>query len=338
MCSRFGISRVIAMPQPLLDLLVTAVRPLTARIREFTLAAADGSALPAAPPGAHLRLHAGDAASGPLVRHYSLVGGDAEDEPLPTRRWRIAVQREDHGGASAWLHAHAAPGLRLVAAGPTQAFALDARDAHSLLVAGGIGITPVVAMLRSLVRRRRSVAVAYTGRALHEMAYRDEVCALAGARALLHASGGGPRLDVAALLAAQPPGTTAYVCGPPGLVAAVHAAARALGWNADRVRSESFAGQPRAGDAAFDVELRRSRRLLRVGAHASVLDALLAAGATDVLWDCRRGECGLCATDVVAADGAVEHRDRCLDATQRARSLCVCVSRLAAGTRLVLDA
>lgn len=325
------------MPQPLLDLLVADVRPLTARIREFTLAAADGSSLPAAPPGAHLRLHAGDAESGPLVRHYSIVGGGNDDATSSPRRWRIAVQREDHGGASAWIHAHVAPGTRLAAAGPTQAFALDARDTHSLLVAGGIGITPIVAMLRSLARRRRSFAVVYSGRALPEMAYADEVRALAGESALLHVSG-GQRLDLAALLAAQPPGATAYVCGPPGLVAAVRAAARALGWAADRVRSESFGGQPRAGDAAFDVELRRSGRVLRIGAHASVLDALLAAGVADVLWDCRRGECGLCATDIVAADGTVEHRDRCLDATQRARSLCVCVSRVAAGTRLVLDA
>jgi vanillate O-demethylase ferredoxin subunit len=326
------------MPQPPIDLLVTDVQPLTDRIREFTLAAADGSPLPAPPPGAHLRLHAGDAGSGPLVRHYSIVGEDIDGDGPSPRRWRIAVQREDHGGASAWIHDHAAPGTRLRAAGPAQAFALDPRDTHTLLVAGGIGITPIVAMLRSLVRRRRSVAVAYTGGTRQAMAYHDEVRRLAGGRALLHYSGGGQRLDLAALLAGQPPDTTAYVCGPPGLVAAAHATARALGWAADRVRSESFAGQPRAGDAAFDVELRRSRRVLRVGAHASVLDTLLVAGVVDVLWDCRRGECGLCATDIVAADGPIEHRDRCLDAAQqRGGAMCICVSRTT-GTRLVLDA
>ena len=286
------------MPQPPIDLLVTDVQPLTDRIREFTLAAADGSPLPAPPPGAHLRLHAGDAGSGPLVRHYSIVGEDIDGDGPSPRRWRIAVQREDHGGASAWIHDHAAPGTRLRAAGPAQAFALDPRDTHTLLVAGGIGITPIVAMLRSLVRRRRSVAVAYTGGTRQAMAYHDEVRRLAGGRALLHYSGGGQRLDLAALLA----------------------------------------GQPRDGDAAFDVELRRSRRVLRVGAHASVLDTLLVAGVVDVLWDCRRGECGLCATDIVAADGPIEHRDRCLDAAQqRGGAMCICVSRTT-GTRLVLDA
>lgn len=326
-----------------IDVVVSEVRQLTPRIREFLLTTPDRA--PALPygPGAHLEVHTGDERSGLVIRHYSLIGGSGGSDGSagrddPRHSYRIAVQREDHGGGSAYIHAHFEPGTRLRVAPPANNFPLDRRDRHSLLIAGGIGITPVFSMARSLARRGRDYSVAYAGREAAAMAYHDELAALAGPRARFHYSGSGARLDLQALLAAQPEGTTAYVCGPATMIEATHAAGAALGWAPGRVRSETFGVGRRGDERPFQVELRRSGRVVEVGADVSILDALTAA-KVDVLWDCRRGECGLCPQTVIEADGPIEHRDRYLDEDERRRgdTLCICVSRIR-GSRLVLDA
>jgi ferredoxin-NADP reductase len=325
------------MAHPRIDVKVAGVRQLTPRICEYELRAVAG-VLPPVAPGAHVELHTGDARSGPIVRHYSLIGGSLEhDDPRDT--CRVAVQREDHVAGSAYIHQHFEPGTRLQVSAPINLFPLDRRDANSLLIAGGIGITPIFSMARSLQRRRREFSVVYTGRAPAAMAYHDELLRLGGARVRCHHSGapGAGRLDLPALFDAQPPGTTAYVCGPASLVVAAQAAAAAAGWPADRVRSERFGAGRSADDMAFDVELRRSGRVVRVGRHTSILDALTAA-RIDVLSDCRRGECGLCPQTVLDADGPIDHRDRYLSDADKAagHTLCICVSRIR-GQRLVLD-
>ncbi len=309
-----------------IEITVTGVRDVAPRIREVQLTASDGRRLPRAEAGAHVALRL-PTAEGLLVRHYSVIG----DDPA----YRIAIRRSDHPGGSAFLHDQAGPGTRLVMSWPRTGFTLDRRDRHSLLVAGGIGITPILAMLRSLARRRRSFELVYAGRGA--LAYRAEVLALGGARARIHDSAADGRLDLAGLLAGQPNGTTAYVCGPAGMIAAAHAAAADLGWPQARVRSEAFAGAA-ADDHAFEVVLNRSGRRLRVAAGTTILDTLEAAGLAP-LSDCRRGECGLCPLPVLSADGPIRHRDRYLSAAEKAsgRILCPCVSRVS-GDLLVLDA
>jgi ferredoxin-NADP reductase len=321
-----------------IDVVVAGIRQLTPRIREFQFRAVSGM-VPSYAPGAHIELHTGNAETGLIIRHYSLIGGDVERDD-PRNMYRIAVQREDRAAGSAFIHANFEVGTRLLVSAPINNFPLDRRDEHSLLIAGGIGITPIFSMARSLKHRNRKFTVVYSGREPASMAYHDELQQLVGSRARFHYSGpqGAEQLDLRGLLAAQPAGTTAYVCGPGPMVAAAQSAGAAIGWPTDRVRSELFGTGKTGDEVAFDVELRRSGRVIHVGKDVSILDALTAA-KVDVLWDCRRGECGLCPQTVIESDGPIEHRDRYLSDDEKAAgdTLCVCVSRIR-GKRLVLDA
>lgn len=321
-----------------LKVIVSGIRQLTPRIREYQFTSVDGAPMPEYSPGAHIALHTGSEATGPLVRHYSLIGGTASrDDPRNT--YRIAVQREDRGGGSAFIHANFEVGTRLEVSIPANNFPLDRRDGHRLLIAGGIGITPIFSMARSLARRGQPFSVMYAGRDVDHMAYHDELLRLAGERARVHLSGATNthQLDLVALLQAQPAGATAYVCGPAPMVAATQDAARAAGWAEERVRSELFGTGFSGDEVAFDVVLRRSQRVIPVARDVTILDALVAA-KVDVLWDCRRGECGLCQQTVLATDGPLVHRDRYLSEDERAAcdAMCVCVSRTQ-GARLELD-
>jgi len=322
-----------------LDVVVAGIRQLTPRIREYLLRSTDGTPLPPYEPGAHIELHTHSATSGPIVRHYSLIGGLGNWDDTPDT-YRIAVQREDRQRGSAHIHDTFTVGTRLSVSRPKNHFPLDRRDTKSLLIAGGIGITPILSMLRSLVRRNRNFEMVYAGRSAEDMAYRQDIQRLGGTHVRLHISGpdNAKVLDLRTLLAAQPEGTQVYVCGPAPMIEAVLAAAAELGWDPLRIRHELFTSGPGADDVAFDVELRSSGRRVRVGRGVSILDALTAAGV-HVLSDCRRGECGLCPLDVVETDGEIVHRDRYLDDEERAsgKTLCICVSRTT-GTRLVLDA
>lgn len=323
----------------IIDVAVHGIRELTPRVREYLLASADGTPLPRYSPGAHVELHTISPVSGPIVRHYSLVGGDGLTDD-PADRYRIAVQREDRQRGSAHIHDSFVVGTRLRVSRPKNNFPLDLRDRRSLLIAGGIGVTPIYAMLRSLVRRGRPFELLYAGRTRDQLAYADAVIDLAGNAGRLHFSGDPAvdHLDVAALLSAQSDDTTVYVCGPTPMIAATHAAATALGWADGRIRSEQFTAGPALDDAPFEVELRRSGRTITVGRDTSILDALAVEGI-DALSDCRRGECGLCPLPVLDGGERIDHRDRYLSDEERAsgETLCICVSRVRGGT-LVLDA
>lgn len=316
---------------------VARVRQLTERVKEYLLTSVDGRPLPEYAPGSHVAIHTVSPQRGLIVRHYSLVGGsDSESDPRTT--YRIAVQRESDTRGSAHIHATFAPGTRVEIAPPMNNFPLDRRHGPVLLIAGGIGITPIFSMARSLARRRRPFGVVYAGRNRDSMAYHDELGRIAADAAVFHYSDGGGLLDLLKLLREQQNGTTVYVCGPEALISATHAAGQALGWSADRVRSEAF-GAGRSEDShAFDVRLLRSGRVVRVSEDASILDALNAAGVP-VLWDCRRGECGLCPLPVVYSDGPLQHRDRYLTDDEKAAgdTMCICVSRTK-GREIVLDA
>lgn len=320
-----------------IDVEVIGVRQLTPRVKEFLLRAADGAPLPEYTAGAHIALHTVSGEHGLIVRHYSLVGGQGmEDDPRNV--YRIAVQREDHGRGSAHIHAAFAVGTRLQIGPPANNFPLARNDPHVLLIAGGIGITPIYSMARSLHRRRRSFSVFYAGRDAGQMAYRDELVSLCEGEARIHCSNERGHPDLLALLQEQPAGTVVYICGPARMIEAARHAAAELGWPEEQVRSEMFGAGITGRAAAFDVHLRRSNVTVKVGADTSILDALLAA-KVPVLWDCRRGECGLCPLPVVCADGGIEHHDRYLSDEERAsgESLCICVSRIR-GDTLVLDA
>jgi vanillate O-demethylase ferredoxin subunit len=325
------------MARPNFDVQVTGVRQLTDRVLEYLLTRVDGTALPSFSAGSHVSLHTVSKERGLIVRHYSLVGGCTLDDDA-RNSYRIAVQREDHARGSAHIHKTLEVGSRLQIGPPTNNFPLDRRDRNVLLIAGGIGITPIFSMARSLERRRCDYRVFYAGRQAAGMAYHSELADLAGGRVEFHHSDTQGHPDIEGLLRSQPEGTRVYVCGPRSMIEATHAAAQRLRWNPDRVRSEMFTASISGDAKPFSVHLRRSNKTVEVGSDVSILDALLADGVP-VLFDCRRGECGLCPLPVVSTDAGIDHHDHYLSPEEKAsdESLCICVSR-ARGSRLVLDA
>ena len=327
------------MPSPLLDVRVAAVRALTPRINEYLLTSCTGDPLPRYEPGAHIELHLRSAALGQFVRHYSLMGG-VDDRNDPSTCFRIAVQRESDRRGSAHIHQTLQAGSELQVSWPKNNFILGRNDPHVLLIAGGIGITPIFSMLRSVVYRKQPFKFVYSGRTVESMAYLDSALALAGEHGTLHLSGepAVDHLDLVQLLGAQPADVSVYVCGPPGMVNATHAAAQVVGIAPGQVHSEQFGALRSDDDCAFEVMFERSGKVVKVAPDTSLLDAAQAAGIS-LLSDCRRGECGLCPLPVLSADGPIEHRDRYLSEEEKAASktLCLCVSRLKGG-RLVLDA
>jgi ferredoxin-NADP reductase len=317
-----------------LEGVILARRSLTPRIVELQIGAVDGSPLPLAEAGSHVELRFGGAGRR-FLRHYSIVGPltlDAGPEPF----WRLAVQREDRNRGSAYLHDNVRAGTRLSVSRPIGAFRLARNLPHVLLLAGGIGITPILPMMHSLLTRRQPFTLLYAGLSREIMAYADEALAIGGSHARLHESARDGVPDLDALLSFQPPDTTVYVCGPPRMIEAARETADRHGWPESRVRFEVFNPAHRPEDTDFTVRL-RSGRLVSVGAGTTILDALDAAGI-DTLSDCRRGECGLCLTDVLDPHEGLDHRDSYLTADEKAAQtqLTICCSR-ARGPLVDLD-
>jgi ferredoxin-NADP reductase len=316
-----------------MQLRVSAIRPLTADIRAFELIDPAGGELPAFAPGAHLKVRVMPDSGVKAARAYSLVGA-----PQARGRYEIAVLHQRGGqGGSAWMHQAVQVGDLLDIDGPHNAFALAPQAQRSVLLAGGIGITPLLCMARDLVGRGQAVALHYFGRSADAMAYLDDLRALPGLD--LQAWVG---LDVDASVAtmqrcigAAGPGDHLYVCGPAAMLDAALGIAARQGWPAGQVHHERFGvAAGGAADAAFTVDLRQRGLRIEVARDQSLLDALLAHGV-DVAHDCRAGVCGSCLVPVAA--GHILHRDSVLSADDRAGGdlMCACVSR-AAGV-LALD-
>ncbi|MEU6769660.1 PDR/VanB family oxidoreductase [Streptomyces sp. NPDC046853] len=282
----------------------------------------DGKPLPAWAPGAHLDLHTGG-----HVRQYSLCG-----DPHDTATYRIGVLNEASSrGGSRHVHTKLRPGQTVTASEPRNHFALEDAPGY-LFVAGGIGVTPLLAMAREAARRGAGWRMVYGGRNRGSMAFTGELAALDGEVTLVPQDELG-HIDLAAALGGLPDDTLVYCCGPEPLLAAVEAVAPA-----DRLRVERFAAPvaKRTGDeSAFEVECRRSGVTLSVGEDTSVLRAAEAAGL-NVTSSCQEGICGSCETRVL--EGTPDHRDFLLSEAEHAAntSMMICVSRCASG-RLVLD-
>lgn len=318
---------------------VVAETPL---IRAFELAAPDGGALPAFAAGAHLRVDIPGLAE---PRCYSLIQleTDAAAFAQPTR-YRLGVRIEDaSSGGSRYMHALAA-GERIQVAGPKNDFPLHAAtagEAPVVLVAGGIGITPIASMAAALKAGGRPFVLHYSGRSRDQLAFVDELAALAGDALVLHADDEpATRLDLDALLdSMKPDGGAAchvYVCGPKGMIDAVIAGTKARAWPQDHVHFELFAtAAPLAGDQPFELELRQSGMVLTVPADKTIVQVMEEAGC-DPMVDCCRGECGVCSATVL--EGEPDHRDYFLSDAEKAEGklIQICISR-AKSPRLVLD-
>lgn len=310
-------------PTLLIRVRVVDVRDEAEGVRSFAFAPVARPELPAWRGGAHVILRLPDGCR----RSYSLCG-----DPADRAVYRVAVLHVPGGrGGSDRLHRTARLGDEMHLTHPQDDFALDPAAARHVFVAGGIGITPVVGMLRDRPPGARA-DVHYCVRTRRRAAFLDDVAALADT-VTLYCSDEGTRLDPGPLLADPAPGDHLYHCGPPSLDAAV--AAAAAHWPSGTVHHEPFAGLaagPVRG-APFDVELVASRRSLHVPADRSLLDVLRDAGIT-VDASCEGGICRSCRVGVVA--GTPVHRDTALSPEQRRASMLACVSRGEGTLRLLL--
>lgn len=314
---------------------VAEVDELTPLIRRLVLREAQGAVLPAFEAGAHIRVEVALDGGRTDWRHYSLVRRPG-DSPSPTC-YEIAVRLEEGGrGGSAFMHRLQA-GDALWIEAPRNDFALRPDAARVLLMAGGIGVTPLMSMAAELRSRGTPLRMVYAGRSRAQLVYLQELQGLLGDALRIHADDeAGRLLDVAALLDACGADEQVYVCGPKPLLDAVLARAQALGWPQDRVRFELFGAAPAAAsDQAFEVLLAQSGARYRVAPDQSILDCLIDQGC-DPLYDCKRGECGVCAVPVL--EGEIDHRDYVLTASEKAAGnvIHICVSR-ARGSHLTLD-
>ncbi|MFE2045736.1 PDR/VanB family oxidoreductase [Streptomyces sp. NPDC059477] len=294
-----------------LRLLLTAREPIADGVVRLRF---EGHDLPRWEPGAHLDL----VLPSGLVRQYSLCG-----DPADTSSYSVAVRLVADGrGGSREVHERLAEGTRLQVRGPRNRFPLVSGAGSYVFVAGGIGIAPLLPMVRALPAGAEW-RLLYCGRSRASMPFLDELAGLGRGRVTVVA--GRPDLD--GLRARVPEGAAVYCCGPEGLMAAVRE--RFPG-----VRLERFAPRGPAGEgAAFEVELRRSGRTVGVPAGTSAL-AAIRAELPDTPYSCGQGFCGTCQQRVL--EGEVDHRDELLGDGERGDSMLICVSR-ARGERLVLD-
>jgi vanillate monooxygenase ferredoxin subunit len=220
---------------------------------------------------------------------------------------------------------------------PISGFELGLEAPSYLLIAGGIGITPLVGMAALLARRGADVRFLYAGRSRAEMAYLAELQHMLGDRLDVFAGEESRRIDLYTEIARLAPGAELYLCGPMRLLDAARKAWTEAGRPRAALRYETFGSSGGFAAAPFLVELPRLGISVNVAENVTMLDALTEAGV-EVLSDCKRGECGLCALDVIEADGPIDHRDVFFSDSERraASKICVCVSRIPGG-RLVLD-
>jgi len=307
-----------------LDLRVVRIADETALIRGFELCASDGKPLPAFSPGAHIDV----CLPGGVVRQYSLCG-----DPSERSRYRIAVLRcEDSRGGSLAMHA-LRPGDMIGVGMPRNHFPLAPEAGHSVLIAGGIGITPILCMARHLAAQGASFELHYCCRAEHHAAFRTELSSPVFA-GRVHWHFGADRLDLQSLLASSADGSHVYVCGPERLMDAVSANASSLGWPTARVHREYFKADAAdtSNDRPFDLKIASTGQTIHVDAGVTALAALAAAGIA-IPSSCGQGVCGTCVTGIL--DGEPEPRDHCLPPSCTDR-FTPCCSR-ARGAELVLD-
>lgn len=311
-------------PRPLR---LQAIRYGAEQIALFEFAAPDGGELAPFTAGAHVDVHLPNG----LVRPYSLA-----NDPRERHRYVVGVKRDAAGrGGSRCLHDEVRVGMLLPVGEPRNLFPLNEAAPAALFVSGGIGITPI----RAMIHRAEALGLNWTLH--HAVRRRAEAALLDGLfndpRVNLHVDEeqGGRPLELAALAAGAPPGAHAYCCGPAPMIDAFEAAF--AGWDAARRHVERFA--PPAAmftpGAGFAVRLARAGRVLQVPADRSILETLRGAGI-DAPASCEQGVCGACETRVLA--GAPEHRDLLLSPEERAagRSMMICCSR-SLDPELVLD-
>ena len=313
-----------------IPVIVKAVSEVAPGIKRFALSRPDGTALPSYSGGSHVvvsvpgadRLH---------KNAYSLMGN-----PQHLDTYHIAVRRHTTSrGGSRLLHDEIDVEAKLSISHPLNLFPLARLGRKHILIAGGIGVTPILAHAHDLVRLGAPFEVHYAFRSPEQAAFADVLEDLAASHLHRYCTARGDRIDFAAILADQPLGTHLYVCGPAAFIDATRTAARVLGWSSSHVHSEQFLSPPTG--SAFHAHLARSGKRIEVTPDTSLLEAIEQAGVA-APQSCRGGACGQCETEVLEADGEIAHHDVFLSDSDKAggHKIMLCVSRLQ-GRRIVLN-
>lgn len=305
-----------------LDLEVAAIKIEAEGVKSFELRAADGSELPAFTAGAHIETHL----PSDMIRSYSLCS-----DPADRTRYVFAVLREAEGrGGSRYLHDEVHEGDTLTITTPRNHFPLAGREArHHLLLAGGIGVTPMISMIAELEARKAPWSMHYCTRSPDRTAFLDILKPhIEAGKVTLHHRGGDPArgLDIKKRLETFEIGTHLYYCGPQGFMQTVSEALEP--WPPFCVHREFFQGTGQGlsmeGNEAFQIKLKSSGQTLDVPADKTIVD-VLRDNNVRVETDCNEGYCGTCITKFLA--GQPDHRDTVLSEKERKTYIMVCCSR-----------
>lgn len=258
---------------------------------------------------------------------------------IPTLPGHIAIAVKLHtqsrgGSRFMWGLGLGAP-MRLTV--PENRFELSWRASHYLLLAGGIGITPIYGMAKALTARGASLRLVYSARSRGLLTFADELQSLLGDRLELRDNALGQHIDLAAEFAALPADAECYLCGPIGMLEAAKAAWATSGRSVSRLRYEVFGDSGLFTEEPFVVDVLHRDISVAVRTDQTLLEALLDAGV-EMIYDCQRGECGLCAVTVVERDKNIDHRDVFFSSAEKGegKRMCACVSRLSGG-RATID-
>ncbi|WP_459729083.1 PDR/VanB family oxidoreductase [Pseudomonas sp. MHK4] len=314
------------------ELIVSKVTDEAEAIRSFELVCPDGDLLPGFAAGAHIDVHTPEG----TTRQYSILNDERE-----RHRYVIAVLREEEGrGGSRWMHDVVEAGMRVRIGLPRNAFPLEASSAPIILIAGGIGITPILAMARSLEGKGKPYVLHYVTRSKARTPFSSELTQAPFAEKVVLYRGDcpdEPRFDAGKLISSLDSGSHIYLCGSVGFMDSVCAAVQA---RPDTVlHKEYFAApavQPTGDNAAFTLQLARSGVEVVVPSDKSIVEVIAEHGVECPL-NCEQGICGTCLTAVISGD--IDHQDFYLSAADRARGnqMLICVSRAKHGSVLVLD-
>ncbi|HGA2315510.1 TPA: 2Fe-2S iron-sulfur cluster-binding protein [Pseudomonas putida] len=318
------------MSDQLLDVIVQAREVQGGNVVVLELAAVEGRALPRFAAGAHVDLHLAP----DLVRQYSLCG-----DPAQANVYRLGVLKDNQSrGGSVAVHEQLQPGTPMRISAPRNLFPLAGNAQRSILLGGGIGITPMIAMAHALHAQGQPFELHYRGRSRSRCAFVDELLAAPFAASVFtHFSDEGPeqQLDLARVLGPGTPGVHLYTCGPTGFMDWVIEGARQQGFDEQHIHHEYFQAEVDTSGDSFEVVAARSGKTVQVQAGQTLTAALREVGVK-VEVSCEQGVCGTCLCDVL--EGEPDHRDHYLtdEEKQSNEQIVLCCSR-ARGKRLVLD-
>ncbi len=279
-------------------------------------------------PGSHTNIRVTIGGQG-AIRTYTC---------LPAGRDQIAIAVKLHPqsrGGSRFIWS-LMPGQEVELTAPENRFELSWRAPEYLLLAGGIGITPIYGMAQALAARGQKVRMHYGAQSRAAMPFVEDLQALLGDRLTLHAADQGQFIDLDAVIAELPPSGEAYVCGPLGMLEAVKAAWARAGRPISRLRYEVFGDNGKFAELPFEVSVMNTGISVTVRPDQTLLGALQEAGV-EMIYDCQRGECGLCAVGLVTREGEIDHRDVFFSEEEKREGhrMCSCVSRLVGGCAVI---